>query len=192
MEVRVPDIGDFTDIPVIEILVSPGDQVAPEDALVTLESDKATMDVPSPAAGTIESIEVSVGDTVSEGHLVVTLKPLSGADSDAANAITATADSEGAAPVDAPPAEAAPASSPGLNVVAVTVPDIGEFTDIPVIELLVEVGQHVDAEDGLVTLESDKATMDVPAPVAGTVVELQVAVGNSVSEGSLIAKIECV
>jgi len=192
MEVRVPDIGDFTDIPVIEILVSPGDQVAPEDALVTLESDKATMDVPSPAAGTIESIEVSVGDTVSEGHLVVTLKPLSGADSDAANAITATADSEGAAPVDAPPAEAAPASSPGLNVVAVTVPDIGEFTDIPVIELLVEVGQHVDAEDGLVTLESDKATMDVPAPVAGTVVELLVAVGNTVSEGSLIAKIECV
>ena len=184
MEVRVPDIGDFTEIPVIEILVSPGDQVAPEDALVTLESDKATMDVPSPAAGIIESIAVAVGDTVSEGHLVVTLKLLNDTDGDPIGDDTQ---------VPAPADTAAPetAAIDAGQIVEVTVPDIGDFADIPVIELLVEAGQTVAAEDGLVTLESDKATMDVPAPVAGSVVELLVAVGDSVSEGSLIARIEC-
>lgn len=189
MEVRVPDIGDFTDIPVIEILVQPGDSVQPEDALVTLESDKATMDVPAPAAGVIESIAVKLGDTVSEGDLVLVLT------TDAAEAAPPSPDngnaSDTAAEAAPAPAPAAtPAAGGGGELVEVRVPDIGDFSDIPVIELLVEPGQQVAAEDGLVTLESDKATMDVPSPVAGEVQALTVKIGDTVSEGDVIAHVQ--
>ncbi|HET7261088.1 MAG TPA: dihydrolipoyllysine-residue acetyltransferase [Casimicrobiaceae bacterium] len=170
MEVRVPDIGDFKDVPVIEVLVRPGDSVAAEDPLVTLESDKATMDVPAPAAGTVESIRVKAGDKVSEGSVLLVL--------DAATPAAATPK----APVSAPPA---PAHGPA-GVVEVKVPDIGDFKDVPVIEIMVKPGDTVAAEDPLVTLESDKATMDVPAPFSGDVRELRVKVGDKVSEGSVI------
>src|SRR6185437_3044414 len=170
MEVRVPDIGDFKDVPVIEVLVRPGDSVAAEDPLVTLESDKATMDVPAPAAGTVGSIRVKAGDKVSEGSVLLVL--------DAATPAAATPK----APVSAPPA---PAHGPA-GVVEVKVPDIGDFKDVPVIEIMVKPGDTVAAEDPLVTLESDKATMDVPAPFSGDVRELRVKVGDKVSEGSVI------
>ncbi|BAN22776.1 dihydrolipoyllysine-residue acetyltransferase [Caballeronia insecticola] len=182
IEVKVPDIGDFKDIPVIEVLVKVGDTVEPEQSLVTLESDKATMDVPSSAAGTVKEVKVKVGDNVSEGTLIVVLE---GAGAAAAPA----AKQEAAAPAPASAAAAAPAASGGGSV-EVKVPDIGDFKDIPVIEIAVKVGDKVEKEQSLVTLESDKATMDVPSPAAGTVKELKVKIGDTVSEGSLILVLE--
>jgi pyruvate dehydrogenase E2 component (dihydrolipoamide acetyltransferase) len=174
IEVKVPDIGDFKDIPVIDIMVKPGDSVKAEDSLVTLESDKATMDVPAPFAGKVKDIKVKMGDKVSEGSVILTL------DSDAP-AVTAAAEHHKAA-VSAPPA---PTTAPA-GVAEVRVPDIGDFKDVPVIEVLVKAGDTVKAEDALVTLESDKATMDVPAPLGGVVRDIAVKVGDKVSEGALV------
>ncbi|WP_250512747.1 dihydrolipoyllysine-residue acetyltransferase [Caballeronia sp. INDeC2] len=179
IEVKVPDIGDFKDIPVIEVLVKVGDTVEPEQSLVTLESDKATMDVPSSAAGTVKEVKVKVGDNVSEGTLIVVLE----------GGASAEAPKQAAAPAPAAAPSAAPASSGGGSV-EVKVPDIGDFKDIPVIEIGVKVGDKVEKEQSLVTLESDKATMDVPSPASGTVKELKVKVGDTVSEGSLILVLE--
>jgi dihydrolipoamide dehydrogenase len=181
LEVRVPDIGDFTDVPIIEVLVKPGDTVAEEDSLVTLESDKATMDVPSPAAGTVGELRVGVGDTVSEGTILLTLEGAAGDGAAPAEHVEAEAE------VARAPAPAADGSEGGGDAeIEVRVPDIGDFTDVPVIEVMVGPGDTVAEEDPLITLESDKATMDVPSPVAGTVRDLRVAVGDTVSEGSLI------
>jgi len=193
IDVKVPDIGDFTDVPVIEVLVKPGDSVKVDDSLVTLESDKATMDVPAPAAGTVKSVAVKVGDKVSEGALVLVI--------DAAGGAAAAPAKAAAAPV---PAKSAPqpttsAPSPGAprpptaapqGAVDVKVPDIGDFTDVPVIEVFVKAGDTVKVDDALVTLESDKATMDVPAPLAGVVKSVAVKVGDKLSEGSLVAVVE--
>ncbi|MDB5783579.1 dihydrolipoyllysine-residue acetyltransferase [Caballeronia mineralivorans] len=181
IEVKVPDIGDYTDIPVIEVLVKVGDTVEKEQSLVTLESDKATMDVPSSAAGVVKEVKVKVGDNVSEGALIVVLEAAeSGAAAAAPKAAQAPAQEKAAAP----------AASSGGGSVEVKVPDIGDFTDIPVIEVNVKVGDKVEKEQSLVTLESDKATMDVPSPAAGTVRELKVKVGDNVSEGTLILVLE--
>ncbi len=180
IEVTVPDIGGDTDVDVIEVLVAVGDQVSAEDGLITLETDKATMDVPCPADGTVKELKIAVGDKASEGTLVLLLET-QGAGS--APAAETSAPAQTAAP--------APASAPAASELKeVTVPDIGGDTDVDVIELLVAVGDEINAEDGLITLETDKATMDVPAPFAGTVKELKVAVGDKVSEGSLIAVVE--
>jgi pyruvate dehydrogenase E2 component (dihydrolipoamide acetyltransferase) len=174
IEVKVPDIGDFTDVPIIEVFVKEGDTIGPEDPLVSLESDKATMDVPAPFAGTVKDIKVKLGDKVSEGSLILTL------DSDAP-AVIAAAEHHKAA-VSAPPAP----TSASAGVAEVRVPDIGDFKDVPVIEVLVKAGDTVKAEDALVTLESDKAAMDVPAPLGGVVRDLAVKVGDKVSEGALV------
>jgi pyruvate dehydrogenase E2 component (dihydrolipoamide acetyltransferase) len=171
-EVKVPDIGDFTDVPVIELMVKAGDKVKPEDPLVTLESDKATMEVPAPAAGTVKEMKVKVGDKVSEGSVILLLE--SGAEAAAAAPAKTS--------VAAPPS---PVSAP-KGVAEVRVPDIGDFKDVPVIEVLVKAGETVKAEQALVTLESDKATMDVPAPLGGVVQDLKVKVGDKVSEGVVI------
>ena len=176
VEIRVPDIGDFADVPVIEVLVAVGDEVAVEDPLVTLESDKATMDVPSPAAGTVRELRIAVGDTVSEGTPIMLLDAVGAADEEPAEQVTeeaATGDGDGA-----------------REAVEVRVPDIGDFADVPIIEVLVKPGDEVVAEDPLITLESDKATMDVPAPSSGTVRDVRVAVGDTVSEGSVILMLE--
>jgi pyruvate dehydrogenase E2 component (dihydrolipoamide acetyltransferase) len=171
-EVKVPDIGDFKDVPVIEVLVKPGDTVKPEDALVTLESDKATMDVPAPVAGVVKDLLVKVGDRVSEGSGILTVE-----------AEGARAPAEEIRPsVATPPA---PTHAPA-GVAEVRVPDIGEFKDVPVIELLVKPGDSVKPEQPLITLESDKATMEVPAPLGGVVREMRVNVGDKVSEGAII------
>jgi pyruvate dehydrogenase E2 component (dihydrolipoamide acetyltransferase) len=174
IEVKVPDIGDFKDIPVIEVMVKPGDMVKAEDSLVTLESDKATMDVPSPFAGEVEQIKVKVGDKVSEGTLIALL-------ASSAPAVVVAAEHKKVA-VAAPPT---PTSSPA-GVAEVRVPDIGDFKDIPVIEVMVKPGDTVKPEDALITLESDKATMDVPAPLGGVVREIAVKVGDRLSEGALV------
>ncbi|AET88743.1 MULTISPECIES: dihydrolipoyllysine-residue acetyltransferase [Caballeronia] len=182
IEVKVPDIGDYKDVPVIEVLVKVGDTVEPEQSLVTLESDKATMDVPSSAAGVVKEIKIKVGDNVSEGTLIVVLE----------GGASAAAPAPAAAPASAPAAAPAPApaAASGGGSVDVKVPDIGDFKDIPVIEIAVKVGDKVEKEQSLVTLESDKATMDVPSPAAGTVKELKVKIGDTVSEGTLILVLE--
>ena len=174
MEVKVPDIGDFKDVPVIEVMVKAGDHVKPEDSLVSLESDKATMDVPAPVGGVVKEVKLKVGDKVSEGALIMLLDTTgTGA------AATAVAPKTSVA---APPA---PTSAPA-GIAEVRVPDIGDFKDVPVIEILVKPGDTVKSDDALVTLESDKATMDVPAPLSGKVQEMRIKVGDKVSEGTLI------
>jgi pyruvate dehydrogenase E2 component (dihydrolipoamide acetyltransferase) len=169
IEVKVPDIGDFKDVPIIEILVKPGDSITPEQSLMTLESDKASMDVPAPQAGVVADVLVKIGDKVSMGTPILML----------ADAPATTKPAEAAAPA---PAKAAPAVSES----EVKVPDIGDFKDIPVIEIHVKPGDSVKAEQPLMTLESDKASMEVPAPSDGVIGELRVKIGDKVSQGTVI------
>ena len=185
MDIRIPDIGDFRDVPIIEVHVAPGDVVAAEDPIITLESDKATMDIPAPAAGTVGEVTVRVGDRVSEGDLIMRLEggPASGAPAAAAVKERVTED---AAPG---PTEPPDYGSPSgiYEVIEVTVPDIGHYIDVPVIEVHVAAGEVVAKEDPLITIESDKATLDIPAPVAGIIAAVRVAVGDHVSAGDVIA-----
>ena len=195
IEVKVPDIGDFKDVPVIEVFVKPGDAVKAEDSLVTLESDKATMDVPSPAGGSVKELRVKVGDKVSEGSVLLTLDADGAGESKPAAAAGKAAQAAPApAAARSPESSAAPPAGTTASGVAklieVKVPDIGDFKDVPIIEVFVRPGAAVKAEDPLITLESDKATMDVPSPSGGTVKDLKVKVGDKVSEGSVILTLE--
>ena len=183
MDIRIPDIGDFRDVPVIEVHVTPGDVVAPEDSVITLESDKATMDIPAPAAGTVGEVIVRVGDRVCEGDLIMRLEDEPASACPASPARERITGDAAPVPVEPP----AYGSQSGVyEVIEVAVPDIGDFADVPVIEVHVGAGDEVAAEDPLITLESDKATMDIPAPVAGTVAGVRIAVGDRVSAGHLI------
>ncbi|AOS16388.1 dihydrolipoyllysine-residue acetyltransferase [Xanthomonas oryzae] len=200
-EALVPDIGDYSDVPVIEVLVSVGDTVSKDQSLVTLESDKATMEVPSSVSGVVKEIKVKLGDSLSQGALVALIEVAdAGVDAGAAAAAKPAAAAAAAAP--AAPAKAAPASAPAPAAKAeaaapaassngglteARVPDIGDYTDIPVIEVLVAVGDTVAKDQSLVTLESDKATMEVPSSAAGVVKELKVKVGDLLSQGSVVA-----
>ncbi|MFP6682658.1 MAG: dihydrolipoyllysine-residue acetyltransferase [Gammaproteobacteria bacterium] len=178
--VTVPDIGDFEDVDVIEILVAVGDTVGEEDPLITLESDKAAMDIPAPAAGRIAQISVAVGDKVSEGSIIVTIEGLE-------NTKVRT-EPAGVEPVADNPVKD-PALSAPRTPVTVKVPDIGDFDEVDVIEILVQPGDNIAPEDPLITLESDKATMDIPAPIGGLLEDIFVALGDKVSEGHVIATI---
>ncbi|WP_454737124.1 dihydrolipoyllysine-residue acetyltransferase [Cupriavidus necator] len=172
IDIKVPDIGDFKDVPVIELFVKVGDLVNPEDPLVSLESDKATMEVPAPHGGVVKQIHVKLGDAVSEGSLLMQFEGMG-----------AVVPADTAKPsVSAPPS---PVNAPA-GLAEIRIPDIGDFKDVPVIEIFVKVGDTVKAEDPLVSLESDKATMDVPAPLSGVVREIRVKLGDTVSEGSII------
>ncbi|CBJ42898.1 dihydrolipoyllysine-residue acetyltransferase [Ralstonia solanacearum] len=190
VEIKVPDIGDYKDVPVIEVHVKAGDPVNAEDSLVTLESDKATMDVPSPKSGIVKELKIKVGDAVSEGTLVLLLEEQGAAAAPAPQAAPAPAAAAPAPVVQAP--APAPAAQPaaGGGTIDVKVPDIGDYKDVPVIEINVKVGDKVEAEQSLIMLESDKATMDVPSPAAGTVKDIRVKVGDAVSEGTLIVVLE--
>ena len=182
IEVQVPDIGDSAEVEVIEILVSVGDTVDTEQSLVTLESDKASMEIPSSAAGTVTDIAVTVGDKVSEGSRVLTLEL-------AGESAPDTTDDVAAAP---PSASEEPAAAAGNSAeterteISVKVPDVGS-DEVTVIEVMVQAGDTVDSEQSLVTLESDKASMDLPSPSAGTILSVDVEVGSTVSEGHQIA-----
>jgi len=171
-QVLVPDIGDFKDVPIIEIQVKPGDRITAEAPLITLESDKASMEVPSPSAGVVKNIAVKLGDRGSQGAPILTLE-LDGAGAAAEAAKPA---------VSAPPA---PTSAPA-GVGEVRVPDIGDFKDVPIIEVMVKAGDTVKPEQPLVTLESDKASMEVPSPLGGVVQDLKAKIGDRVSEGTVI------
>ncbi|MBB1439255.1 dihydrolipoyllysine-residue acetyltransferase [Shewanella sp. SG41-4] len=186
IEVKVPDIGGDTDVSVIEVLVAVGDSIDVDTGLITLETDKATMDIPSPKAGVVKSVTVAVGDKVSEGSLVITLE--------VAGSVSVAAAPVASAPQAAPVAQAAQApaaqTATTTQVQEIHVPDIGDANDVDIIEVLVAVGDEITADQGLITLETDKATMEVPAPFAGKLVSLTVKVGDKVSQGSLIATIE--
>ena len=180
IEVKVPDIGDFKDVPVIEVHVQVGQTVEAEAPLLTLESDKATMDVPAPQAGTVTELKVKLGDRVGEGTPILVLEPAGAAPVPPKEKVKG-----GGAPDSGEPAGYG--SSAGVYAtIEVKVPDIGDFKDVPVIEVHVRDGDVVKAEDPLLTLESDKATMDVPAPAGGTVSGLKVKVGDRVGEGTPI------
>ncbi|WP_340649230.1 dihydrolipoyl dehydrogenase [Pseudoxanthomonas winnipegensis] len=193
IEVKVPDIGDFSDVPVIEVLVSVGDTVTKEQGLATLESDKATLEVPSSADGVVKEIKIKVGDKVSQGSLVVVLEAAGEAAAAPAPAASppaapAKAEAPKAEKVEPKPEAAAPA--PAAGPIEVKVPDIGDFSDVPVIEVLVAVGDTVAKEQGLLTLESDKATLEVPSSAAGKVKEIKVKVGDKVNQGDLVVVLE--
>ncbi|MEY8765881.1 MULTISPECIES: pyruvate dehydrogenase complex dihydrolipoyllysine-residue acetyltransferase [Francisella] len=172
VDVKVPDIGDYDAAEIIEIAVKVGDEIAEEDSLITLETDKASMEVPSSAAGKITEIAVKVGDKVGEGDLI--LKVASASDS---------ASAQEQAP------QEAPVSASG-QIVDVEVPDIGDYDSVDVIEVAVAVGDKVEEEDSLITLETDKASMEVPSPVAGEVTEVITKVGDKVAQGTLILKVK--
>ena len=181
IEIRIPDIGDFKDVPIIEVHVKPGDKVAVEDPLLTLESDKATLEVPCPQAGTVGEVKVKTGDRVSEGDLIVLLEAEGGAAIPPKERLR-----EDAAP-SAGNGQAGYGSPAGAyETIEVKVPDIGDFKDVPVIEILVKEGDEISAEDPLMTLESDKATMEIPSPAAGTVGGIKIKVGDRVSQGDTI------
>ena len=184
IDIVVPDLGDFDNVEVIEVLVSAGDSVEREDGLVTIETDKASMDIPAPENGVVESLTIGVGDTVSTGDVIGTLSTAaSDTDADTPD-VASTPTDDTAAPTDAP------TESGGKQTLVV--PDIGDFSDVDIIEVHVSAGDTVAVEDPLVTLETDKAAMDVPAVVAGTIEEVLVAVGDKVSEGSSVAVIDAV
>src|SRR5664279_91708 len=196
IEVKVPDIGDFKDVEVIEVLVKPGDRVKVEQSLVTVESDKASMEIPSGAAGVVKEMRVKLGDKISEGSLLLVL------DADAAAATGPAAAPSPATAASARPSAAAPeanaapqaagqspaaASAASVGPIDVVVPDIGDFAEVAVIELLVKPGDTVKAEQSLITVESDKASMEIPSSHAGVVKEMKVRLGDKVSKGSVIA-----
>lgn len=179
IELKVPDIGDVKDVDVIEVFVKAGDVIKKDDSLITLETDKASMEVPAEAGGMVKEVRIKVGDKVSEGSLIVLIE--------AAGA--AAAAPVAAAPVAAPAPAPAPAAAPvaaASSTVEVKVPDIGDAKNVDVIEVFVKVGDTVKKDDSLITLETDKASMEVPSPAAGVVQSLAIKVGDKASEGTLI------
>ena len=200
IDIQVPDIGDFDEVTVIEVLVKPGDTIKADQSLLTVESDKASMEIPSSAAGVVKSVRVLLGDKVKQGSVVLSLETAY------AGAPAAVATPKEALPQEVPapaaihsvaeaaaqpagaPAAAAGATSAGA--VEIRVPDIGDFKDVTVIEVLVKVGDAIKVEQSLVTVESDKASMEIPASSAGVLKELKVKLGDTINIGDLLALLE--
>jgi pyruvate dehydrogenase E2 component (dihydrolipoamide acetyltransferase) len=187
VEVNVPDIGDFKEVEIIELMIKVGDTIKVDQSLITVESDKASMEIPSSAAGVVKEIKVKVGDKVAMGSLLLLLE------GDAAAAAPAPAPAA-AAPAPAPAAAAAPAPAPApaasAGPVEVKVPDIGDFKEVEVIEVMVKVGDTIKVDQSLLTVESDKASMEIPSSHAGVVTEVKVKVGDKVAMGSIVFVVE--
>ena len=189
VEVRVPDIGDFKDVAVIELLVKPGDTVKAEQSLITVESDKASMEIPSSADGVVKELRVALGDKVSEGSPLLMLESANGAAAPASAPTPVQAQiPQVAAAAPSPAPSVAPAAAGG--VVELRVPDIGDFKDVSVIEVFIKPGDTVKLEQSLITVESDKASMEIPASQGGVIKELRIKIGDKVSQGSVVALIE--
>jgi pyruvate dehydrogenase E2 component (dihydrolipoamide acetyltransferase) len=201
--VLLPDIGDFTDVEIIEILVAPGDRIEPEQSLLTLESDKATMEIPSPIAGTVQEVKVAVGERIGKEALLMTVEtdgvatePAAPAQTPAAEPAPPTppappraADPAGAAATAAPEPPPARAAAAPAELIDVRLPDIGDFGEVPIVEVLVGVGDRVEPDQSILTLESDKATMEIPSPAAGEVESIAVKVGDTLNRGDLILRL---
>jgi pyruvate dehydrogenase E2 component (dihydrolipoamide acetyltransferase) len=208
VEVQVPDIGDFDEVTVIELMVKVGDTVKVEQSLITVESDKASMEIPSSAAGVVKELRIKMGDKVKQGSVVMVLEAAGSAQ--AATPAPAPTAATPAAPAPQPVAALAAPAAPVLasntaatqvnpaqaainsvvGSVMVKVPDIGDFKDVAVIEMLVKVGDTVKVEQSLMTVESDKASMEIPSSHAGVVKELKVKLGDTVNIGDLIVVLE--
>ncbi|MEG1128941.1 MAG: biotin/lipoyl-containing protein, partial [Comamonas sp.] len=189
-DIKVPDIGDFSEVGVIEVLVKVGDTIKVEQSLLTVESDKASMEIPSSHAGVVKEIKVALGDKVKEGSVIVVLETAEAAPAPAPAAAAPVAAAApapvAAAPVAAAPVAAAPAAS---STVDLKIPDIGDFKDVAVIEMLVKVGDTVTLEQSLFTVESDKASMEIPSPSAGTITALSIKLGDTVNIGDVVGQI---
>jgi len=187
VEVRVPDMGSFDSVSVIDVLVKPGDSIDIDTPLATLETDKATMDIPSTAKGVVEQVHVTKGGKVAAGALVVTVK----SEGAAAPARPAATEAAKAAPVVAPAAPTAAAAPPPSqeSSIEVRVPDMGSFDSVSVIEVMVKPGDTVDIDSPLATLETDKATMDVPSTARGVIEKVHVSKGGKVGPGALVVTV---
>ena len=192
VDIQVPDIGDFDEVAVIELLVKPGDVVKVEQSLITVESDKASMEIPSSHAGVVKDIVVKLGDNVKQGVVIARIEVLEVADvaapaaAPAPSAAAAAAPAAPTAPTASAPAAVAPVAG-ASGPVQVMVPNIGDFTDVSVIEVLVKVGDTVKVEQSLITVESDKASMEIPSSVAGVVQEIVVKLGDKINIGDRLA-----
>ncbi len=168
--IALPDIGDFNEVEVIEILVNIGDKINTDDSIITLESDKASMEIPSPFSGIVTKIEINIGDKIKQDDVILSIEN----EDDNLQNTNQSAKTEYFKP----------------QIVPVVVPDIGDFDEVEVIEILVSAGDELSVEDSIITLESDKASMEIPTPVAGTVIDINVALGDKISLGALILNIE--
>ncbi len=192
VDIQVPDIGDFDEVAVIELLVKPGDVVKAEQSLITVESDKASMEIPSSQAGIVKELKVKLGDKVKQGSVIVVIEG-QGAQAATPAIAPASAPAPAAAPASAP-AAAAPVAAPlavgPVGIIDIRVPDIGDFKDVAVIELLAKPGDAIKVEQSLITVESDKASMEIPSSTAGVLKELKVKIGDKINIGDVIALME--
>ncbi len=172
--IELPDIGDFDEVEVIEILVSVGDTIEADDSIITLESDKASMEIPCPSAGTVSQINVNIGDKIKQGDPIISLESTQESEE-------STAEEEKSSTTE---------EETTTKIVPVVVPDIGDFDEVEVIEILVNVGDDLNEEDSIITLESDKASMEIPTPTAGTVSSINVSLGDKISLGDLILEMQ--
>ena len=191
IDIQVPDIGDFDEVTVIELLVKPGDSIKADQSLLTVESDKASMEIPSSAAGVVKEVKVKLGDKVKQGSIVLKLESV---DSGSVSVKKVVPDQE--IPVQVAPESIANKAAPVTTAIATTgpieihVPDIGDFKDVTVIEVLVKVGDSIKVEQSLVTVESDKASMEIPSSDAGVLKDLKVKLGDKINIGDLLAVLE--
>ncbi len=192
IELKVPDIGGHSNVDIIEVFIQPGQTVAVDDSLITLETDKATMEVPAEAAGVVKEVRAVLGGKISEGDVIAIIEVGAAAAAPAPAAAVAAPVAAAPAPVAAPaPAPAAaPAAAASVGRSEIRIPDIGGHSGVDVIEVSVKVGDEIKVDDSLITLETDKATMEVPATAAGRVVEVKVKVGDKASDGDLIVVVE--
>ncbi len=204
VEVQVPDIGDFDEVTVIELMVKVGDTVKAEQSLITVESDKASMEIPSSTAGVVKEMRVALGDKVKQGSIVLVVEAAGAAAAPSATAAASTppvmaspssviataTPASGLAVTEARQSSAAPATPAASGPVQVRVPDIGDFKDVAVIEVMVKPGDTIKVEQSLITVESDKASMEIPSSAAGVLKELKVKVGDTVNIGDLLAILE--
>jgi pyruvate dehydrogenase E2 component (dihydrolipoamide acetyltransferase) len=181
IEIKVPDIGDFAEVTVIELMVKVGDTVKAEQSLITVESDKASMEIPSSHAGVVKELKVTLGDKVKEGSVVLMLE--------VAGSAAVSVPTPASAPVASAPVAANPVAA-RTGLIEVHVPDIGDFKDVAVIEVFVKAGDTIKVEQSLVTVESDKAAMEIPSSAAGVLKELKVKVGDKINIGDLLAVLE--
>ncbi|MBU2873794.1 dihydrolipoyllysine-residue acetyltransferase [Marinobacter salexigens] len=194
-EIKVPDLGGADEVEIIDVLVSVGDSVEAEDSILTVETDKASVDLPSPGAGKITKLSVKVGDKVKEGDVVAMMVAGGASDDDSSDEPEDKAESESGSEAQSEPEESKPApkkKSGGSRKETVLVPPLDGMEDVPVIEINVAEGDTIEVDEPLVTVESDKASMEIPSPYAGKVVKILVAEGDKLSEGDKLLELTVV